>query len=176
MTASGIVVLAHTAAAWFGAGFIWTMQVLNYPLLAEVGSDSFVGYERAHNRRFVRVVGPTVVVLAVTTVLLFLSRPLEIPLDAAVVGATLVLAILVLTAAFQAPAHGQLARGFEARVHATLVRGSPARRRRRAAAAHRSGCAAVPPHSVRSETVWSRPGPTPIAETRAPQSSSTRWT
>jgi hypothetical protein len=27
-----VVLLAQAAAAWHGAGFIWTMQLLNYPL------------------------------------------------------------------------------------------------------------------------------------------------
>lgn len=41
------LVLVHAAAVWFMTGVIWTMQVLNYPLLARVGADSFTGYEQA---------------------------------------------------------------------------------------------------------------------------------
>jgi hypothetical protein len=33
--------LVQTAASWYSTGFIWTMQLLNYPLLARIGPDSF---------------------------------------------------------------------------------------------------------------------------------------
>lgn len=121
------IVLAHTAAAWFGAGFIWTMQVLNYPLLALVGADGFVAYERAHNRRFARVVAPAVVIVTAATVTLFFVRPAELPLAAVVVQAGLIVVIIALTALLQAPAHARLARGFDAGVHARLVRTNWAR-------------------------------------------------
>lgn len=121
MRAALLVVLAQTAAAWYGAGFIWTMQMLNYPLLSRVGEPSFSAYETAHNQRFVVVVAPGVVVALVTTVLLFFVRPPAIPIAAPIASATLIVAIIVSTVLFQAPAHGRLAAGFDATVHATLV-------------------------------------------------------
>ena len=35
-------------------GVLWTMQILNYPLLALVGRPAFTRYEEAHDRRFFR--------------------------------------------------------------------------------------------------------------------------
>ena len=52
MGAGQAFLLLETAATTFMAGVLWTMQLLNYPLLALVGRDAFVGYESAHNRRF----------------------------------------------------------------------------------------------------------------------------
>ena len=56
------VLLVQTAAAWFMAGLIWTMQILNYPLLAKVDPADVPQYEQAHNRRFIWLVGPGVAV------------------------------------------------------------------------------------------------------------------
>ncbi len=117
-----IVLLAQTAAAWYGAGFIWTMQVLNYPLLARIGPDSFTAYETAHNARFIGVVGPGVVMALVTTALLFVVKPAAIPGAAPIAAAALLLVIVVSTILYQGRAHGRLARGFDPVVHATLVR------------------------------------------------------
>ncbi len=51
------LVLTHAVAVWFTSGVIRMLHVLNYPLLARGGADSFTDYERAHNARFASVVG-----------------------------------------------------------------------------------------------------------------------
>lgn len=117
-----IVLLVQTGAAWFMTGLIWTMQILNYPLLALIDSASFVAYETAHNRRFIAVVGPGVLVMVVTTVRLFVSRPPAIPLAALLAVALLLLVVFVSTAFYGARLHTKLARGFDPAAHATLVR------------------------------------------------------
>jgi hypothetical protein len=50
----------ETTATIFMAGVLWTMQLLNYPLLALVGNDAFPRYEAAHHRRFALIVVPGV--------------------------------------------------------------------------------------------------------------------
>jgi hypothetical protein len=57
-------VLLETAATLFMAGVLWTMQLLNYPLLALVGTEAFPRYEAAHNRRFALVVVPGILAAA----------------------------------------------------------------------------------------------------------------
>ena len=47
------VLLIQTAATRFMTGLTWTMQVLNYPLLALVDASDVPRYEQAHNRRFI---------------------------------------------------------------------------------------------------------------------------
>ena len=122
VTAGLLALLFQTGAAWYGAGFTWTMQVLNYPLLALVGRDSFTAYERSHNQRFIRVVGPGVLVAVISTGVLLVSPPAGVPTAAALLSSLLLLVIIVATVAFQAPAHGKLAEGFDEQLHARLVR------------------------------------------------------
>ncbi|HEY6315520.1 MAG TPA: hypothetical protein VIY52_32595 [Streptosporangiaceae bacterium] len=80
MEAGQIFLLAETAASVAMAGVIWTMQVLNYPLLALVGQEQFRGYEAAHNRRFGLVVFPGVLAAAAATCGLLAARPRGVPL------------------------------------------------------------------------------------------------
>lgn len=118
MTATVLVVQA--AGAWFGTGVLWTMQVLNYPLLGVIGADQVPAYETAHNRRFaVVVVPPVAVVLATAIVLLVRGR-----IGVSIVTLALLAVIIVATVAFGAPAHNQLAQRFDASIHRRLVRGN----------------------------------------------------
>lgn len=122
-SASQLTVLAiQTGAACFGAGIIWTMQVLNYPLLALVGADQIPAYEGAHNRRFIRVVGPAVVGVAASAVAMLFVRPSDVSVAVPAVELGLLGVIIVSTAAYGAPAHARLQRGFDAAVLARLVR------------------------------------------------------
>jgi len=47
MDAGQVFLKLETAATIFMAGVLWTMQLLNYPLLALVGAEAFPGYEAA---------------------------------------------------------------------------------------------------------------------------------
>ncbi len=117
-----LAVLAQAAAAWYGAGFIWTMQILNYPLLSRIAASSFAAYETAHNHRFAAVVAPGVVVVLMTTIMLLVVRPPALPVAAPIGCVVLIGVILVSTVLFQAPAHARLGSGFDATIHQTLVR------------------------------------------------------
>jgi hypothetical protein len=116
------VPLIQTAASWFMTGFIWTMQVLNYPLLALVDASDVPRYEQAHNRRFIRLVGPGVAVPAVTAAILLGWRPSGAPLAIPVVALVLLAVIVADTIRHGAPSHARLAQRFDADVHARLVR------------------------------------------------------
>lgn len=70
-----VALLAQTGASWFMTGLIWTMQILNYPLLALIAPDDVPGYEQEHNRRFGGLVGPGVLVTIVSGVIFLFSRP-----------------------------------------------------------------------------------------------------
>ena len=59
--------LLHMAATWAMVGFIWTIQVLQYPLMTEVPRDGFPRFEAVHQRRVTAVIalfGPLEVVMA----------------------------------------------------------------------------------------------------------------
>jgi hypothetical protein len=60
-----LVVNLTLSAAY--AGFQWTVRVLVHPQFAQVPRDAFTGYERGHQRRVTRVVGPLFVGQGATT-------------------------------------------------------------------------------------------------------------
>jgi hypothetical protein len=88
-----LVSLAHLVSTLLMVGVIVYVQVVHYPLMSRVGPECFVDYERGHASR-------------------------RVP---AWIGGGLLAVIWLSTATLQAPAHGRLARGFDARVHRRLV-------------------------------------------------------
>ena len=91
------VLLAQTAATWYLVGFIWTMQVLHYPLFDRVGRDAFAAYEIEHNRRFGLLLGPGIVLVAVTAVAQVFTRPASTSIIAVVVGEFVLLVVIVVS-------------------------------------------------------------------------------
>lgn len=114
--------LLETAATLAMTGVIWTMQVLNYPLLALVGEEGFARYEAAHNRRFGLVVVPGVVAALTGAAALLFARPSGIPAWAPGCELALLVVVIISTASLQGRQHATLAAGFDERTHAALVR------------------------------------------------------
>lgn len=112
-------VLVHAAATWAMVGFIWTIQLLVYPLMAKVPEDGFVGFETFHQRRVVGVLAIFAVVEVVAAAALAVTT---VPTALWLVGGTVLVALWVATGAFYAPLHGRLAAGFDPRLHARLLR------------------------------------------------------
>ena len=117
-----IVLLVNVAAVLFMTGFIWTMQLVHYPLLDRVGTEAFPAYEKGHNRLFFLVAGPGIIVTLASGVLLLFSRPPQVPLVAVVLGLLLFAVIVVSTALFQAPQHVKLSSGFDRDAYEFLLR------------------------------------------------------
>jgi hypothetical protein len=114
--------LLEAAATLFMAGVLWTMQLLNYPLLALVGTEAFPRYEAAHNRRFALVVVPGVLAAAAGGIGLAASRPGQVPPWAPACELALLLVVVISTATLQGREHGALAAGFDQRTLSLLVR------------------------------------------------------
>ena len=112
----------QAGASCFMAGLIWTMQILNYPLLALVDPRDVPRYEQAHNRRFIWLVGPGVIVALASTAVLLAGRPAGVPLIVPLAALALLAVIIATTIRQGAPAHARLAVRFDAAVHARLVR------------------------------------------------------
>lgn len=108
-----ILWLIHLAATLFLVGLIWVVQVVHYPLFANVGADQFHGYWRGHTRLITWLVAPSMLAEGATGVLLFAVRPpgLSIPVLAVAFG------LLVLnwlsTWLIQIPLHERLGRRFD---------------------------------------------------------------
>ena len=110
MDPTTIVLAAHAVATLAMCGLIWFVQVVHYPLLAQVGRDVFRDYEARHIRLTTIVVAPLMLIEAATAAwLLFLPIAGVTP----AVGLLLVLVIWISTAAFQVPCHRRLEQGYD---------------------------------------------------------------
>ncbi len=119
-----VVHLALTAAY---AGFQWTVRALVYPQFAGVPAAAFPAYERAHQRRVSRVVGPLFAGQAVTTLWLLAARPAGVPPAPVLAGAGCLAVVLGVTALLAVPLHRRLGEGWDAGVHRRLLRADTAR-------------------------------------------------
>ncbi len=111
----------HLVSTVFMAGLIVFVQIVHYPLMAAVGEESFVAYERAHTVRTGWVVMPPMVVELTTALWLAVAPPVPELRGAAFAGLALVAVVWISTAVLQAPAHGRLVAGFDGAVHRRLV-------------------------------------------------------
>lgn len=116
------LVIAHVAATLFMVGLIWTIHVVHYPLFAEVGAANYVDYQSAHVERIGIVLAFPWLLEGVTLLgvmaLAVERRELRVP---ALVGAVAMAVVLVISGVWSAPAHGELADGFDAAVHDRLM-------------------------------------------------------
>ena len=118
------VLIICAAATWFMAGVGWIVQVVQYPLFAAVGRESFPEYHRLHSSRITPVVFPAMASELVTSFWLLFSRPSGISMALVVAGFLMALATWLATALLAVPRHSELGAGFDAGVHARLVRSS----------------------------------------------------
>jgi hypothetical protein len=121
VTVSGLVV-AHLVLVAAYAGFQWTVRALVYPQFAGVG-EGFAAYERAHQHRVTRVVGPLFVGQGVTTVwLLVLVLRGAVPAGPVLLGGFCLAAVLGVTTLGAVPLHRVLDAGWDAHAHRRLLR------------------------------------------------------
>lgn len=115
------LLLANAAATIFMTGLIWFVQVVHYPLFAAVGRADFPAYSRAHQTLTTLVVGPPMLVEALSAGLLVVLRPAPVPAWASWTGLALVGVIWASTATMQVPSHARLVSGFDDATGAFLV-------------------------------------------------------
>lgn len=114
------LLLAHTAATLYMTGVIWMVQLVHYPLFAEVGPERFANYERLHQLRISAVVMPAMLVELVTAYLLAVAwtGPGR---WAAWTGLGLLAVVWLSTFLVQVPRHETLAAGFDEATIRSLV-------------------------------------------------------
>lgn len=112
----------HLTATAFMAGLIVFVQIVHYPLMGVVGSDTFTEYERRHTLRTGWVVIPPMLVELATAIGLVVLPPPAETVGLAWAGLALLVVIWASTALLQAPQHRRLLQGFDPRVHRRLVR------------------------------------------------------
>jgi hypothetical protein len=111
------VLLIHVMATWYMMGVIWFVQVVHYPLMKRVGEGDYDVYQAEHMKRTTWVVGPGMVVEALTGVwLLYVGTSMVLW-----VGLGLLLVIWVSTVLLQVPRHNRLLQRFDTENHVVLV-------------------------------------------------------
>ncbi|OMQ16614.1 DUF1772 domain-containing protein [Modestobacter sp. VKM Ac-2676] len=117
-----MLLVAHLIAVSAYAGVQWTVRVLVYPQFDQVPAGAFPPYERAHQRRVTRLVGPLFAAQVVTSGWLLVDRPIGAPLGLVLAAAGLVALVLLVTAVGAVPLHRRLDDGWDAAVHRRLLR------------------------------------------------------
>lgn len=116
--------LVHVLATWFMVGMIWTIHLVHYPLFAEVGTATYQTYQAAHVDRIGALLAAPWLIEGLSLIgLLWLAflggrRDLRLPVT---IGAIAMAAVLVISGFWSAPAHGDLADGFDVAVHDRLM-------------------------------------------------------
>lgn len=118
------ILLAHAFATFAMTGVIWMVQVVHYPLFAQVGPEGFAAYHAEHTRLITWIVLPLMVVEAGTAALFVVGAPRGMPSWTAWLGLGLVGLIWATTFFHSVPRHGLLTSGFHAGAHAELVAGN----------------------------------------------------
>ena len=121
---ANIVLLLNVASTWAMVGLIWLIQVVHYPLFAQVGEENFVRYSEDHQRLITLIVLPLMFCELITSFWLWTSRPETVPDNFVIAGIVLVVVIWLSTFFIQVPQHGRLATAFDLATIQLLVRGN----------------------------------------------------
>ena len=115
------LLLVQLFCSLYMTGLIWFVQLVHYPMFADVPAGQFVEYERIHQARTSLAVGPPMLAELVTAVMMLWLRPTGVPAWMPWAGLGLLLLVDGSTAVFFGPQHGRLAAGFDETLHRQLV-------------------------------------------------------
>lgn len=115
-----LLLLTQSSATLFMVGLIWFVQIVHYPLYANVGREQFPEYEAHHNRLTTWVVGP-VMLIELATAVAMLKYAANGSTSLAWLGVGLLTVIWLSTAALSVPAHDVLTTGFSEAAYQKLV-------------------------------------------------------
>jgi hypothetical protein len=102
-------------------GLIWFVQMVHYPLFADVGVAGFGAYATEHSLRTSWVVVPVMLLEMGTAIWLASVPPPSTPRRGALAGLGALALIWISTIFVQVPRHERLGAGFDAETVATLV-------------------------------------------------------
>ncbi|MGZ0214766.1 MAG: hypothetical protein ACKVKP_01745 [Acidimicrobiales bacterium] len=120
------IVILHALSCWFMVGLIWTIHAVHYPLFADVGSQNYAQFQAHHVERIGKLLLVPWALEGITAVLLIVVIPKKQKM-LVIAGAILMAGILVLSGLVSAPAHAELADGFNESVHSQLMNANLAR-------------------------------------------------
>lgn len=111
MTTLDWLILAQFGAAWYLAGVIWLIQLVHYPMLAELNPADAGESCRRHASRITPVVGvPMLIEAACAVALVLLEQPRPGFALLAWLGLIVVVLLWAVTFLVQVPQHARLAR------------------------------------------------------------------
>lgn len=116
-----LIWFTHLAVTLFLVGLIWMVQVVHYPLFANVGADQFHGYWRQHTLRITWLVAPTMLIELGTAVALFFVCPAGLSLILLEISFGLIVLNWLSTWLVQIPCHERLGRQFDSATIRQLV-------------------------------------------------------
>ena len=108
----------HAGVTLALVGLIWTIQVVHYPLFAQVGREAFPAYHRRHSQRITWVVAPLMFAELLTAGLLLFTGYRD---ACFLVSLPLLVFNWVSTGLIQIPLHTKLGAGFTPEIHSRLV-------------------------------------------------------
>jgi uncharacterized membrane protein YfcA len=117
-----IIFLVHCLATWYMVGLIWFVQIVHYPLFAQVPPSAYPHYERQHTRRTAWVVIPPMLLEILSGIWLLFYPPEPIVPSALGWSFGLLLLVWLSTALLQVPQHESLSRQYSAFAQQVLVR------------------------------------------------------
>ena len=116
-----LIFLAHLGATLYLVGVIWIVQILVYPLMANVGADGYSAYHNLHTSRISPLVAPAMIIELLTAIYLAFTIFETIDRRYFWFGSGLVLIIWASTFLVQVPLHEKLGASFDADVQRKLV-------------------------------------------------------
>ncbi len=117
-----LILAANLLSCLMMTGLVWFVQVVHYPLFAQVPLDRLIAYEKSHSRRTGAVVIPLMLIELVSTVLLCFPRYNLEDSSLPMVGAIILAVVWISTFALQVPCHRKLSRAGDYAVVQRLIK------------------------------------------------------
>lgn len=121
---SPALVIVHLIATWFMVGLIWTIHTVHYPLFTRVGANGYTVFQAEHVERIGRLLLVPWATEGVAAALILLYVVSTRDRDAALptlIASVAMGIVLIISGFWSAPAHAELADGFDPDVHARLM-------------------------------------------------------
>ena len=116
-----LVLCLNLLSTLFMVGLIWMVQIVHYPLFANVSAENYVEYQQLHERFITPVVGVPMITEIVTAILLLNYLPKGVSAAWVWTALILLIAVWLSTALLQIPCHAKLNLAFDADAHRQLV-------------------------------------------------------
>lgn len=111
----------HFAATFYMIGIIILIQLIHYPLFAQVGKDGFIQYHSEHMRLTSIVIAIPMLMELITLAALFYLTPVYRSNWPMLTNAFLLMLIWIVTFSLSVPQHNILAKGFDHQAWIILV-------------------------------------------------------